>query len=266
MEMDPFLIWLLGWALMALVMTGVYVRARQLDNYGWVDVFWSYGIGLVAVFYALLLDGWWGRDVLVAGLAAVWSLRLGTHLWYRVGGETEEDGRYKQMREDWKGKFAPMMFGFYQLQAFSIALLTIPLVIILKTDEPAVRLWEWIGAALFLVSIVGERIADNQLARFKQDPQNRGKTCREGLWRYSRHPNYFFEWLHWVAYAVMGLGLPLWWATPWSALVMLLLILKVTGIPPTEAQAVRSRGEDYRRYQRETSAFFPWFPKKEASA
>ncbi len=95
-------------------------------------------------------------------------------------------------------------------------------------------------------------------------PANRGRTCRRGLWRYSRHPNYFFEWLHWWAYALIAWGAAFVWVTVAAPFVMLVFVLFISGIPPTEARALASRGEDYRRYQRETSAFFPWFPKAEA--
>ena len=106
-------------------------------------------------------------------------------------------------------------------------------------------------------------LADRQLVRFKRRPESRGKTCREGWWRYSRHPNYFFEWLHWWSYVALAAGSSYWWVTLLAPAAMLHFLLNVTGIPPTEAQALASRGEDYRQYQRTTSVFIPWFPKKE---
>ena len=120
-----------------------------------------------------------------------------------------------------------------------------------------------------LGAIYGESVSDRQLAAWKADPANRGKTCRQGLWAVSRHPNYFFEWLHWMAYPVLGLallGTPLaaWWPiTLLGPVIMLVLLLQFTGIPYTEKQAIRSRGEDYKKYQREVSKFFPWFVRKE---
>jgi steroid 5-alpha reductase family enzyme len=108
-----------------------------------------------------------------------------------------------------------------------------------------------------MVALTGESIADRQLARFRASPSNRGKVCREGLWRYSRHPNYFFEWFHWWAYAWLAVGSPLWWLPILGVVVMYLFLTRVTGVPPTEAQAIRSRGDAYREYQRTTNAFFP---------
>ena len=108
----------------------------------------------------------------------------------------------------------------------------------------------------------GEAVADHQLAKFRQDPANRGQTCRVGLWAWSRHPNYFFEWMHWFAYLVLALGSARWWLALSGPVLMLLFLYRVSGIPWTEAQSLRSRGEDYRRYQREVSAFGPLPPKR----
>jgi steroid 5-alpha reductase family enzyme len=119
----------------------------------------------------------------------------------------------------------------------------------------------WAGAALWVFAAGLESVADAQLGRFRCDPANKGKTMREGLWRYSRHPNYFFQWLTWVAYALVALSAPYGWIGFVAPALILYLVLFVTGIPPAEEQALRSRGDDYRRYQRETSPFVPWFPR-----
>ena len=110
---------------------------------------------------------------------------------------------------------------------------------------------------------MGETIADRQLVTFKKDPGSRGKTCRAGLWHYSRHPNYFFEWILWCGFGVLGLAGPWGWAGLAAPALMLYTIVFVTGIPPTEAQALVSRGEDYRAYQRTTSPFVPWPPRED---
>jgi len=118
-----------------------------------------------------------------------------------------------------------------------------------------------LGVIVWALGVGGEAVADAQLKRFRQDPGNRGKTCRRGLWRYSRHPNYFCEGVHWCTYVVMSIGLPDWWLTLVGPVVMIGALLKVSGIPMAEAQALASRGEDYREYQRTTNAFIPWFPR-----
>jgi steroid 5-alpha reductase family enzyme len=121
--------------------------------------------------------------------------------------------------------------------------------------------FEWLGAIVWLVALAGESIADSQLKSFKSRPVNKGKVCQIGLWRYSRHPNYFFEWLIWVAYFVFALASPFGSLSILCPLLMLYFLFKVTGIPATEEQAIRSKGEAYCNYQRSTSVFVPWFPK-----
>ena len=126
-------------------------------------------------------------------------------------------------------------------------------------------IWDILGTTVWLIAVGGESVADRQLARWRAQPDNRGKTCRAGLWRLSRHPNYFFEWIHWWAYVCLAIGTPWVWVALAGPVVMLLFLYKITGIPYTEARALASRGEDYARYQRTTSAFIPWFPEKESS-
>ncbi|MEO5959624.1 MAG: DUF1295 domain-containing protein, partial [Opitutaceae bacterium] len=126
---------------------------------------------------------------------------------------------------------------------------------------PAISPLEIGGAALWLVAIGGEALADAQLAAFKRAPANKGQVCDTGLWRASRHPNYFFEWLVWVAYFVFALASPWGWFAIVGPASILYLLLRVTGIPMTEEQSVRSKGDAYRRYQQTTSAFIPWWPK-----
>jgi steroid 5-alpha reductase family enzyme len=122
-------------------------------------------------------------------------------------------------------------------------------------------LLEYIGAGIWLIALTGEAIADWQLDQFKKDPANKGKVCNKGLWNYSRHPNYFFEWLIWVGYFVFALASPYGFIAIISPAIILYLLLNVTGIPATEEQSVRSKGDLYKEYQRTTSAFVPWFKK-----
>jgi steroid 5-alpha reductase family enzyme len=244
-----------------------YALCRRVDNYGFVDVAWSFAFGPVAIFYAWNAEGWYLRRFIIAALAVLWSVRLGSHLLKRVAGHhPAEDGRYVQLRRDWAGNFAPRMFGFFQLQAASVMLLSIPF--LLPTLNPSVgfHALEVAGVVLWFVALLGEATADAQLAAFKRNPANRGRVCDVGLWRYSRHPNYFFEWLIWVAYFIFALGSPWGWLAIIGPASILYLLLRVTGIPLTEQQSLRSKGEAFRRYQETTSAFIPWFPKKAATS
>ena len=239
-----------------------YAFSRRIDNYGVVDVVWSYAFGALAAFYALAGHGWPVRRALIAAMVAVWSLRLGTHLAVRVAGHHPvEDSRYVQLRRDWAGVFATKMFGFFQLQAVSVVVLGVAFLFAAQNPSPHLHPLEFAGAGLWLIAISGEALADAQLAAFKRDPANKGGVCNVGLWHYSRHPNYFFEWLIWVAYFLFALASPWGWLAIVGPAGILFLLLRVTGIPMAEAQSLRSRGDAFRRYQQTTSAFVPWFPK-----
>ena len=157
------------------------------------------------------------------------------------------------------------MFGFFLLQGALQVVLSLPWLLVVLDTTPAQRFTlgplAWLGAAIWLVGLVGESIADRQLAKFRADPANQGKVCQAGLWNFSRHPNYFFEWLIWVAFFVFALASPWGWLAIVGPASILYLLLRVTGIPMTEEQSLRSRGDAYRRYQKTTSAFLPWFPQ-----
>lgn len=239
-----------------------YLLARRLDNYGIVDVAWAYAFAPVAVGYAWAGGGWAPRRVVIAGLALAWSLRLGTHLLRRVAAHhPQEDSRYGQLRRDWAGRFDRTMFGFFQLQAASVALLALPFLVPTANAHAGLLPLEIAGLALWVVAFAGEALADAQLAAFKRNPAHRGRVCDVGLWRYSRHPNYFFEWLIWVGVALFALASPAGWLGLIAPAAILYLLLRVTGIPLAEEQSLRSRGDAYRRYQQTTSAFVPWFPR-----
>jgi steroid 5-alpha reductase family enzyme len=155
--------------------------------------------------------------------------------------------------------------AFYLLQATWVVLFAVPQYVAMHNARPF-GILDMTAIAIFAVSVIGESIADRQLARFRGDSANRGEVCQVGLWRYSRHPNYFFEWLHWFAYPLLAIGLgPAAYVALLGPALMLVFLLKITGVPPTELRALQSRGERYREYQRTTSAFFPWFPKETAS-
>lgn len=234
----------------------VQTRTR---NAGIVDAVWAFGVAFAGVFYAATGAGPGWMKVVLAAVAAGWFLRLGTHITRRMLKERSEDGRYAAMRH-WLGDRSGIgFFVFFQLQAGFIVLFSLPYLLLANAPGPD-PMFTAAGVVIVLVAWLGESTADRQLHEFRSDPANRGLTCRSGLWRYSRHPNYFFEWLHWFAYPVMGIGTPyghLLWLAP---LLMLIFLVLVTGIPFTEQQAIRTRGDDYRKYQRQTSAFIPWRP------
>ena len=249
-------------AALCILFAVVYGVARWIDNYGIVDIAWSYSFAATAIAYALLGDGAPVRRSMMAAMAVVWSLRLGTHLLIRIATKhPTEDGRYRQLRRDWGAGFDLKMAGFFQLQAASVVFLSIPFLVACTNPDPAVEWIEWAASALWIVAISGEALADAQLSLFKRKTQNTGIECDSGLWRYSRHPNYFFEWLIWVSFFLFGCASPWGYIGILSPTCILYLLLRVTGIPATEEQSLRSKGDAYRAYQRATSAFVP-LPRK----
>jgi len=245
------------------IMVAVWIVARRMDNAGIVDIWWSFGFSPVAVFCGVF--GWGNpvRNGLIAAMVCAWSLRLGIHLYRRVmAHHPDEDPRYAALRLQFPKHTWLMFFGFFQLQAVLIGLLSLPVALACSNPSGGIGPFEIAGLAIWFVAIGGEAVADAQLASFRGQPSNRGQVCGFGLWKYSRHPNYFFEWLVWVAFFVFALGAPFGWAGVLSPLLMLFFLTCMTGIPPSEAHSLASRGDAYRAYQRRTSPFIPWFPKK----
>jgi steroid 5-alpha reductase family enzyme len=253
---------------LSVVMAAAWAFQRARGNGGWTDVWWSFATGGAGLALALWpVDGPpSARQGLAAALVAAWSLRLGVHLLRRTLAATSEDPRYARFRQQWGEAFDRRMFSFLQVQAASAALLA--LAVLVAARRPGPLGWQdAAGVALMVLALAGETLADAQLARFKADPANHGKVCDVGLWGWSRHPNYFFEWLVWLAWPVIAIGLS--WPFGWLALIgpafMALLLIRMSGVPPLEAAMIRSRGEAYRAYQRRVSVFVPLPPRKDSA-
>jgi steroid 5-alpha reductase family enzyme len=244
-------------------MAALWVLHLKRRDAGIVDVGWAGILGLLALLYGAAGPGWAPRRAAVALLGGVWGLRLAGHLLARMRGRPEE-GRYAALREEWRraGGNVPLRFlAFFLAQGVLDVFLSIVFLFPALNVAPRFSFVEGAGLLVWTIALAGESFADAQLSRFKADPANRGAVCRAGLWNLSRHPNYFFEWLVWVGFAIFALGSPRGALALASPALMLFFLLRVTGIPATEAQALRTRGEAYRRYQREVSAFVPWFPR-----
>jgi len=242
----------------------VWLWSYKIKNAGVVDIFWSYNFPVIAIILLLFAPGFESRKILLCGMVVIAGLRLGTHLAVRIVKHLrEEEPRYAQIRKDWGANADKKMFGFFQMQAISNILLGIPFFISMMNTKPELSPLEYAGAILWAISVIGEAIADQQLASFKKDAANKGKVCDTGLWNYSRHPNYFFEWLMWFSYFVFALASPYGYLAVISPAIILFLLLKVTGIPTTEQQSLKTKGEAYKRYQASTSKFVPWFKMKQ---
>jgi steroid 5-alpha reductase family enzyme len=251
-----------GLAIVAGVMFALWVVHLLIRNAAIVDAGWATGLATLAIFYAIEGPGYPARKWAIAAMAGFWGLRLAAYLLFsRVVGKPEE-GRYVQLRMEWKTNLPLRFLFFFEFQALLTVVLSLPFLLASLNTVALLGRLEKIGGAIWLVSICGEAAADYQLNRFRKNPANRGKTYRRGLWGYSRHPNYFFEWIIWVSYAIFALGSPWGWLGLISPAMMLYFLLGTTGIAATEAQALRTRGVEYRAYQRTTSTFVPWFRKK----
>ncbi len=248
-----------GIASVALALAVVWLFQRRSHNANLVDPVWSWSLGWLGVFLAACGSAPPVLRLMLACLAGLWGFRLGTHLFLRNHGKPE-DGRYARFRRDWGAKADRNLFWFFQVQTGFSALLSLPFLVVAWRDDlpPA---WA-IGAAfaVWVVAVAGEALSDQQLARFRREPANRGKVNRTGLWRYSRHPNYFFECLHWFTYLLLAVGSGWWWVGLIAPVVMAFLLLRLSGIPITEAHMAHDR-PDYAEYIRTTSAFVPWFPR-----
>lgn len=226
---------------------------------GWADTFWSYGTGLVGVGSVLWASGGapGTRALLVLAILGFWALRLGTHIARRtLGGR--DDPRYAELRRDWGERYRSQLFVFLQVQA--AAALVLVLAVLAAAGNPApLGIGDLLGVAIAYLALVGETMSDAQLNAFKADPANAGRVCDTGLWSVSRHPNYFFEWLYWLAYVPIGIGLdyPWGWLTLLAPLMMYWLLVHVSGVPPLEAHMLRSRGDRFIAYQQRVRTFWP---------
>ena len=258
-----------GWVLVGLgvnlamvLMAITWAVGKRFRNAGVVDVAWAYAFAMLTIFYFTVGGGAPLRSAIFAGLALLWSLRLGTHfLWGVLSRHPQETPRYVALREAFPQRPWLMFFGFFLLQGLLVGILSAPLAIVLSNPAPGFGTWEIAGVVVWAIGFAGEVLADAQLARFHKNPANRERVCDTGLWRFSRHPNYFFEWLVWIAFFLFAMGSPGGWFALIGPLVMGHFLVNVTGIPPTEAHALTTRGDAYRLYQRTTSAFIPWWPK-----
>lgn len=261
MIVDRWLLLLVGWAVASTLLWGLYVLQRRSGDATAVDAGWATSLVLLAALYGILGPGELCHKVLIATLVGLENLRVALLVLRRIRGT--EDTRYQELRTRWRarGREQLSFAVFYQAQAALAALLSVPILLAVFNGHSHLEPLEWTGTAVWIVGAGFEAIADRQLSRHKAAPANRGRTMRLGLWRYSRHPNYFGQWLTWIGYALVASAAPWGWVAWFAPALMLYLILFVTGVKPSEEAAAKNRGEDFRRYQRETSAFVPWFPR-----
>jgi steroid 5-alpha reductase family enzyme len=243
----------------------VWLRTR---NSGWIDATWTFGLGgtgaVGALAPALLSGSVMLRQIVVAAFIGVWSLRLGLHIVRRTARITD-DPRYAKLVREWGAEASLQMLLLVQKQALVSVPLALSVLLAAWNPAPGLRLQDLLAVFVLVVAIVGEAVADAQLRRFRAIPANRGHVCDIGLWAWSRHPNYFFEWLGWVAYPLFaidfGSSYPWGWIAVAGPACMYWLLVHVSGIPPLEEHMLERRHDEFRAYQARTSAFFPAPPR-----
>lgn len=248
---------------MSVIMTGAWLVWRRTRNSGWVDTVWTFGLGatgIAAACAAWLMSGAATRPALVAVLIVAWSLRLGLHIAQRTAGITD-DPRYAALVRGWGADAERQMFWLLQKQALVSIPLALAMLLAAWNPAPGLRAQDFAGALVLVIAILGEAIADTQLRRFKSDPANKDKVCDRGLWAWSRHPNYFFEWFGWLAYPLIAIDLtgayPFGFVALAGPACMYWLLVHVSGIPPLEAHMLEKRPDAFRAYRARTNAFFP---------
>jgi steroid 5-alpha reductase family enzyme len=252
----------------AAVMTAAWWAWRTTGNSGWVDTVWTFGLGTVGIVSALAPSAWSGhlsaRALIVALLVAIWSARLGLHIAGRTKG-IKDDPRYAKLIEGWGSDARRQMFWLLQKQALVSIPLATSIFLAAWNPAPGLRVQDFVGALVLAAAIAGEALADHQLRSFRSDPANKGRICDVGLWGWSRHPNYFFEWFGWIAYPIIAIDLSGGYPWGWIALAgpacMYWLLVYVSGIPPLEQHMLEKRGQAFRDYQARTHAFFPAPPR-----
>jgi steroid 5-alpha reductase family enzyme len=244
---------------LVIVMATAWFVQRRTGNSGWIDTFWSIGTGIGGLILIASSDGG-ERRWLLAGLVVLWSLRLGLHIAHRSKGAAE-DPRYAALATEWGNDFPRRLFQFLQIQAVCGFVLAVAIGLAGTNAARYPSILDLIGIALAVTALAGEAIADSQLRNFRQKNKGRGAVCEDGLWAYSRHPNYFFEWLFWCAIAVLALdfsgGYNWSWLALLAPLMMYWLLVYASGIPPLEKSMIETRGDAFRAYQSRVNAFFP---------
>ena len=251
-----------GFLSVSSLMCCLWLIHLALKNAGVVDIGWGLGFIILSGLYFFNGVGFNLRNSMCYTMVVLWGLRISLFLIKRTFTEGREDQRYQKMRREWGKHISLKFLFFFEFQAVLESIIGVPFLIIGFNHLPGISAWEVSGAVIFGVALIAETVADEQLHHFKTLPSNKGKVCDKGLWRYSRHPNYFFEWLVWVGFFIYALGSPGGWISIISPAVMYILLVYVSGVPLAEEQSLKSRGEEYLKYRRSTSMFFPWPVKR----
>ncbi|MBC7981841.1 DUF1295 domain-containing protein [Candidatus Parcubacteria bacterium] len=225
------------------------------------DIAWGLGFMLLTWLSFFVREGESGtRGILVGMLVSIWGLRLAYHIYKRNKGKAE-DYRYIAWRQEWgKWFYLRSYLQVYILQGVLLFLIVLPVLVVNESMGTAIDMLDFIGISIWIIGFFFESVGDRQLAVFIKNPQNKGKLMRDGLWKYTRHPNYFGEVTMWCGIWIISLSADAIWFSVLGPLTITFLILKVSGVPMLERKM--RENPDFADYQKKTNKFFPWFPKK----
>ena len=243
------------------IMTLLWLLSLAIKDSSIVDIFWGTGFVILGMLYFLLTDGYGARKLLVVTLVSIWGLRLTAHLANRNIGKGE-DFRYKNWRKKYGSDYWWVSYFLVFLnQGMFMWIVSAPLAVAQYHQAPAhLTLFDVLGVLVWTVGFFFEAVGDWQLMRFKSDPRNEGKVMDRGLWRYTRHPNYFGDMVHWWGLYIIALSVPWGLLTIFSPGVMTYLLIFVSGVAMLE-RSMRKKPK-YADYLKRTSRFFPMPPKR----
>lgn len=241
-----------------LQMTGVWIIYYFYKNPSVVDVWWPIGLVISGLIY-LGSSALTHRHLIIGFLLVLWGIRLAAFLGLNRLGKGHVDKRYTQLTNNWNMNHSFGFFINFQFQALLIWSIAFIFYWIAKDAEALLSGLDYWAVLFLIVGIGGESLADYQLKVFKS--YSKTEVCNVGLWRYSRHPNYFFDWMSWCGFSLFALHAPNGSYSIISLIILLIIFIGLTG-PLTEKSSIQSKGQKYLHYQKQTSMFFPWFKKK----
>lgn len=245
--------------------SAVFIDARRLGRYDIVDIAWGLGFIVVALttcaWQPHAADGGLWRTLLVTALVAIWGLRLSLHIFLRWRKSKEEDRRYQTMRASWKGnEVANAYLRIFLVQGLSLLIIIVPVIWTNTLSATPLNWLDAVGALVWLFGFSFEAIGDWQLRRFIRDPKNKGKLMMSGLWKYTRHPNYFGEITQWWGIFIIALSVPFGWISIIGPLLITFLIVKVSGVPLLEKKYAGDK--TWEAYKKRTSMLIPLPPRR----
>lgn len=240
-------------------MTLLFILAIRLKRNDIVDIAWGMGFVLISGLYLVLVPSFHWRRILISFLILLWAMRLAIYLYLRNRNKTE-DFRYAQWRKDWgKNWLWRSYLQVFILQGFFMLSIAYPVFLWLEVRREHFGIWDLLGIVIWLMGFFFETVGDAQMRKFKQNPANKGKIMNRGLWRYTRHPNYFGESSMWWAIFLLSLGFTNGIWAIFSPLIITTLLVRVSGVPLLEKKY--EGNQEYQDYIRNTSSFIPFFPK-----